>query len=379
MIYFDNAASTRMDDRVLEAMLPYLKESFGNANGKYSLGYEARKAVNEARKTIASAISAEPDEIYFTSGGTEGNNTVLSSAKVIVSSETEHDSVLKVIENAKENATKTVLLKPDSFGMVTPKILKEKLEELDIKGDPSDFKKRVLVSIMLVNNETGNIQNIKELAKVAHSYGCVFHTDAVQAAGHMRINVKELGVDALTASGHKLYGPKGTGFVFIRRGVSLNPLIYGGGQERGMRSGTENVPGIVGLGKACELAALENEINSRKEREIAEYFKKTLLETIPETKINGDGKWVLNFSFAGINGTSLALRLDMEGICVSTGSACSSGLDERSHVLTAMGLSNEQADSSIRISIGKYNTMEEAEFTCFHIKRLVEELRSLGR
>ena len=365
-----------MDERVLEAMLPYMRESFGNAGGKYSYGYEARKAVNEARKTIAAAINAEPDEIYFTSGGTEGNNTVLRSFETVISSETEHDSVLKTLEATKKTGVNVRLLKPDDKGFVTQQSLEKALKEIQV--NTGDLSKKPLVSVMLVNNETGNVQPVKELAETAHSRGFLFHTDAVQAAGHMRIDVRELGADFLTVSGHKLYGPKGTGFMFVKRGRNIDPLIFGGGQERGMRSGTENVPGIVGLAKACELAALELDANSGKESEIAGYFKTRLLKNIPDSVLNGEGKWILNFSFAGVNGTSLALRLDMENICVSTGSACSSGLDERSHVLTAMGLSNQRADSSIRISIGKYNTLEEAAGTCDHMEKLVFELRNIG-
>ena len=395
-IYFDNAATTRMDDRVLEAMMPYMKDSFGNANGKYSVGYEARKAVNEARKQAAAMLGAEPDEIYFTSGGTEGNNTVIRgflrnamlcndgaayssdyNSRIIISDEFEHDSVLQTLKDVEKNDVKTVMLKPDRAGNISPKDLEKALQSIFGSKNPADSEKKILVSIMLVNNETGNIQPVKELADIAHSYNCLFHTDAVQAAGHMQIDVKELGVDLLSISGHKLYGPKGTGLIYVKRGVKIIPMISGGGQERGMRSGSENVPGIAGLGKACELAKQEYEANSRKESEIAGYFKSRLLNSISEAKLNGDGKWILNFSFPGINGTSLALRLDMEGICVSTGSACSAGLDERSHVLTALGLPVEQIDSSVRISIGKYNTIEEAEYTCECIERLVSELRSL--
>ncbi len=385
-----------MDDRVLEAMMPYMKDSFGNANGKYSVGYEARKAVNEARKQAAAMLGAEPDEIYFTSGGTEGNNTVIRgflrnamlcndgaaynhdySSRIIISDEFEHDSVLQTLKDVEKSGVKTVLLKPDRSGNISPRDLEKALQSIFGSKNPADSEKKILVSIMLVNNETGNIQPVKELADIAHSYNCLFHTDAVQAAGHMQIDVKELGVDLLSISGHKLYGPKGTGLIYVKRGVKIIPMITGGGQERGMRSGTENVPGIAGLGKACELAKQEYEANSRKESEIAGYFKNRLLSSISGAKLNGDGKWILNFSFPGINGTSLALRLDMEGICVSTGSACSAGLDERSHVLTALGLPAEQIDSSVRISIGKYNTIEEAEYTCECIERLVSELRSL--
>lgn len=385
-IYFDNAASTAMDERVLQAMLPFLKESYGNPNGKYSLGYEARKAVNEARKKAAQLINAELDEIYFTSGGTEGNNTVIngflcsadqedmkSSGEgcpgFILSSEIEHDSVLNPIKEAVRKGVKHILVKSDEKGMISPDSLERMISQ-------SGFRKNGLVSIMLVNNEIGTVEPVKELSRIAHSQEFLFHTDAVQATGHMRIDVKELGLDMMSLSGHKLYGPKGTGILYVKRGIKLKPLVFGGRQERGLRSGTENVAGIVGLGKACELLKEELEANLAKEKEVGTYILDRVLKTIPRAKQNGKGERILNFSFEGINGTSLALRLDMEGICVSTGSACSSGFDERSHVLTSIGLSDKEADSSIRVSIGKNNTIEEAERLVLALERLVEELRS---
>lgn len=385
-IYFDNAATTAMDERVLQEMLPFLKDSYGNPNGKYSIGYEARKAVNEARRKAACLINAEPDEIYFTSGGTEGNNTVIngflsglglddvkssveSGQGMIVSSEIEHDSVLNPIKEAARKGIKHILLKPEENGVISPEGLERMISQ-------SGYHKNGLVSIMLVNNEIGTVEPVKELAEIAHSQGFLFHTDAVQAAGHMRIDVKELGPDMMSLSGHKLYGPKGTGLLYVKRGVKLKPLIFGGRQERGLRSGTENVPGIVGLGKACELVKEELDVNLAKEQEVGRYIIDRVLKTIPGAKQNGEGDRILNFSFEGANGTSLALRLDMEGICVSTGSACSSGLDERSHVLTAIGLPDKEADSSIRISIGKYNTIQEAERLALVLERLVAELRS---
>lgn len=394
-IYFDNAATTRMDDRVLENMLPYMKDCFGNASGKYSIGYEARKAVNEAGKQAADMLGAWPDEIYFTSGGTEGNNMVIRgfmqdamndeadcgidySSRIIISDEIEHDSIIKTLKTVEKHGAKVITLRSDSSGFISPKSLEETLQSINGSQRSEDQKKKILVSVMMVNNETGTIEPVKELAATAHAYNCLFHTDAVQAAGHIGIDVKDMDIDLLTVSGHKLYGPKGTGLVYIKRGVKLPPMITGGGQERGMRSGTENVPGIVGLGKACELVKTELEANCKNEVDISEKFRYRLLNSIPGAKLNGNGRWILNFSFPGINGTSLVLRLDMEDICVSTGSACSAGLDERSHVLSALGIPAEQIDSSIRISIGKFNTPEEAEYTCECIERLVGELRSLG-
>jgi cysteine desulfurase len=379
-IYLDNAATTRMDERVLEAMLPYMTEAYGNAGGKYSLGYEARRAVNEARKKAAALIGAEPDEIFFTSGGTESNNTVINGflncddPGIVVSTEVEHDSVLEPIKRASKKNVKTHLLKTDIIGHINPADLRDLL-----KNAPGPDEKKNLVSVMMVNNELGTEQPIEELARITHEYGSFFHTDAVQAAGHIAIDVKKTNVDFLSVSGHKLYGPKGTGFLFVKRGIPHTPLLFGGGQEMGMRSGTENVAGIAGLGKACELALKENEKNSVLESELGKYLKSRLQKNIQDTFINGESDRIINISFKGINGTSLVLRLDMEGICVSTGSACSSGLDKRSHVLEAIGLSPERCDSSIRISLGKYNTKKEIEHTCECIEKLVAELRLLSQ
>ena len=382
-IYLDNAATTRMDERVLEAMMPYMTDAYGNAGGKYSLGHEARRAVNEARKKAAALIGAEPDEIFFTSGGTESNNTVINSftqddgAQMIISTEVEHDSVLNPLKQALKKNIRTHLLKPDIKGSIHPEELRDFLDKGTSHRKGSDVKKD-LVSVMMVNNELGTEEPVEELAHIAHEYGFLFHTDAVQAAGHMMINVKKLDVDFLSVSGHKLYGPKGTGFLYVKRETPFRPLIFGGGQEMGMRSGTENVAGIAGLGVASELALKENEKNMGMEAALGKFLKNKLQGNIPDTSINGESDRIVNVSFTGINGTSLMLRLDMEGICVSTGSACSSGLDERSHVLTALGLSPERCDSSIRISIGKYNTKNEMERTCECIEKLVAELRQLS-
>jgi len=384
-IYFDNAASTKPDERVFEAMLPYLKESYGNPSGKYSLGFEARKAVNAARNSAASFLSSEADEIYFTSGGTEGNNTVIlgftgpshPGMNMIISSSIEHDSVLRPLEELSRNGIGVKLIDPDENGIIKPKALEDFLEKNSYRRNGHEEGTiRGLVSVMLVNNETGTIQPVKELADIAHSYGFLFHTDAVQAAGHMKINVKELNADFLSVSGHKLYGPKGVGILYVKRGIPIKPYIFGGGQERGLRSGTENVFGIVGLGKACEIATDELESSVRTEKEIGRYLKERLTGGICRASQNGTGEWILNLFFDRVNATSLALRLDMEGIGISTGSACSVGLDKSSHVLAAMGLSKRKAESSVRISIGKYNTMKEAECLADSIERLTEELRS---
>ena len=379
-VYFDNAATTRPDPRVTEAMLPYFGELFGNASGKYSVGFAARKAVEDARKKAAALINAEPDEIIFTSGGTESNNMVMGCGrwKKIITSKTEHESVLNPVKECQRRGTAVKITTPDTKGFIGPEVLfKDEAEPGGVKRtgvtDTVNGSSE-LVSVMFVNNETGTLQDIEALAAAAHGRGFLFHTDAVQAAGHEKIDVKRMGIDFLSASGHKFYGPKGTGFLYVRRGIKLFPLLLGGGQERNLRSGTENVPGIVGLGEACRIAVEEAEENGKWEKAIGRYLLDRLMN-IPGTVQNGTGERILNLSFKGINGQSLAIRLDIEGVCVSTGSACSSGKDERSHVLTAMGLAPEEADASVRLSIGCYNTMEEAEYTAGRIEALVSELR----
>ena len=373
LLYFDNAATTRMDERVLEEMLPYMRESYGNASAKYSIGYEARKAVNVARDRVAALIGANPDEIYFTSGATESNNIVLKGTDgALIASETEHPSVLNTALSLKNTSRAVALLKPDAKGKIDVKSLEDAFE-----NTAAGRMSKGLVSVMYVNNELGTENPVAELAERAHSHGWLFHTDAVQALGHEAVDVGSTKADFLSASGHKLYGPKGTGFLYIKRGVRIPGLFNGGSQERELRPGTENVAGIVGLGKACEIARLEAAESSRKEKEIGKYIKEQIISTIPDAVQNGEGTRILNFSFRGINGTSLMLRLDMEGICVSTGSACSIGKEERSHVLRSIELENALAEGSLRISIGKYNTLDEAWILVDKIRALTEELRNL--
>lgn len=373
LIYFDNAATTRMDRRVLEEMLPYLGNSYGNASSKYSIGYEARKAVSTARERVAALIGANPDEIYFTSGATESNNIALKGTEgALITSKTEHPSVLNTAFALKNAGRPVALIKPDKTGRIDTK----SLEDI-FAGTAAGRMSQGLVSIMMVNNELGTENPVSELADIAHSKGWLFHTDAVQALGHVPIDVAGIKADIISASGHKLYGPKGTGFLYIKRGVRIPGLFNGGSQERELRPGTENVAGIVGLGKACDIARLEAAETSRKEKEIGKYIKEQILSTIPDAVQNGSGERILNFSFRGINGTSLMLRLDMEGICVSTGSACSIGKEEISHVLQSIELEKALAEGSLRISIGKYNTLDEASILVDKIRSLTEELRSL--
>lgn len=373
LVYFDNAATTRMDTKVLEAMLPYLGASYGNASAKYSIGFEARKAVNTAREQVAALIGAYPDEIYFTSGATESNNIALRHQDgAIITSEAEHPSVLNTARYCQSKGRAAAYIKPDMSGRIGADNLKKTFE-----GTAAGRTGMGLVSLMYVNNELGNVYPISELADTAHMHGWIFHTDAVQALGHMEIDVKKSGIDMLSASAHKLYGPKGIGLLYVRRGIKQEGLLKGGSQERGMRPGTENAAGIAGLGKACEIAKESMKENAVREKEIAGFLKEYILKNIPDSVQNGEGERILNFSFRGINGTSLALRLDMEGICVSTGSACSLGTEEISHVLRSIGLDETLAEGSLRISIGKYNTLDEAEYAAKKISELVSELRAL--
>lgn len=373
LVYFDNAATTRMDTKVLEAMLPYLGASYGNASAKYSIGFEARKAVNTAREQVAALIGAYPDEIYFTSGATESNNIALRHQDgAIITSEAEHPSVLNTARYCQSKGRAAAYIKPDMSGRIGADNLKKTFE-----GTAAGRTGMGLVSLMYVNNELGNVYPISELADTAHMHGWIFHTDAVQALGHMEIDVKKSGIDMLSASAHKLYGPKGIGLLYVRRGIKQEGLLKGGSQERGMRPGTENAAGIAGFGKACEIAKESMKENAVREKEIAGFLKEYILKNIPDSVQNGDGERILNFSFRGINGTSLALRLDMEGICVSTGSACSLGTEEISHVLRSIGLDETLAEGSLRISIGKYNTLDEAKHAAKKIGELVSELRAL--
>jgi len=373
LVYFDNAATTRMDTKVLEAMLPYLGASYGNASAKYSIGFEARKAVNTAREQVAALIGAYPDEIYFTSGATESNNIALRRQEgALITSEAEHPSVLNTARYCQSKGRAAAYIKPDMSGRIGADNLKKAFE-----GTAAGRTGMGLVSLMYVNNELGNVYPISELAETAHMRGWIFHTDAVQALGHMEIDVKKSGIDMLSASAHKLYGPKGIGLLYVRRGIKQEGLLKGGSQERGMRPGTENAAGIAGFGKACEIAKESMKETAVREKEIAGFLKEYILKNIPDSVQNGEGERILNFSFRGINGTSLALRLDMEGICVSMGSACSLGTEEISHVLRSIGLDETLAEGSLRISIGKYNTLDEAKYAAKKISDLVSELRAL--
>ncbi len=387
MYYFDNSATTRVDERVLEAMLPYLKNEFGNAGSIHSMGQVAQDALDSSRNSIARHLNCASDEIYFTSGATESNNLVLRGVAElflaqkkpihIITSAVEHPSVARVCQDlAKHEMIEVDYCPVDEHGIV--KI--DKLEKL-IKENT------VLVSIMYANNEVGSVQPIREIATLLRKYKqyrdlpLYFHTDAVQAMNYLSVDVKKLGVDALTFSGHKIYSLKGIGGLFLSKEVKIKPLFSGGHQESGLRPGTENIPAIAGLAKAVDLIASERESNFKNALAIKQKIKSGLSE-ISDIKFNGDHETALpnivNVSFKKAEGESLLMLLDMDGICVSTGSACSSGSLEPSAVLTAMGLPPEWSHGSIRISIGKFNTLEEAEKLIESLKNSVTKLRQMA-
>jgi cysteine desulfurase len=356
LIYADNAATTKISDSVFEKMLPFLQEQYGNASSQYSLGVKAKRAIEQARQQVAVAIGAEPYEIVFTSGGSESNSWVLSSVNNghVITSSIEHHSVINSCHSLERKGIDVTYLPVDSKGRVSLDSVKEAIR--------SDTR---LVSIMLANNEIGTIQPIAEIGEYLCGRNILFHTDAVQAVGHIPVIVEELGVDFLTASSHKFNGAKGTGILYSRNGVSLPPLIFGGEQERGVRAGTENVAGIVATGYAIEESVKDMTVMADK---LLAFVRATIYgirAKIPNIIINGDENnhlpGIVNIVFDGATGESLMHLLDLKGICVSTSSACASGKDEASHVLMALGLTEQQAKSAIRISYGRYNNMNEVK------------------
>ena len=377
MIYLDNAASSRIHDAVFETMLPFLKEQYGNPSSIHRYGRIAQKAIEKARKQIANLINADPSEILFTSGGTESNNMALygiakqNPRSAIITSSIEHDAILEPCKKMEKEGFDVVYLPVDKFGLVDPLILKNHLNE-----------NTSLVSIMFGNNEVGTIQPISELVKICKNKNILFHTDAVQAVGKIPIDVKDLGVDLLSISSHKINGPKGIGALYVKKGVMLDPMILGGGQERGLRSGTENVANIAGFGKACELAQINYVENISKMKKIREHLASGILQKIPKVTLNGHPEQRLpnnvHLTFLGVHGEDLLIKLDENGIAASTGSACSVKIQKASHVLQAMGFSHEQITGSLRLTIGVSNTLEEMEQTISILKKVVEELRSVS-
>jgi cysteine desulfurase len=378
-IYLDNNATTRVFPEVADAMMPYFTQFYGNASSLHSFGREARKAVDEARDKVASLIGASVEEIVFTGSGTESNNQAIRGileanrkrGNHVISSTIEHPAVLEVCNYVEKEGAKVTRIKVNSNGIV-------RLEDIE----KSFTDKTVLVSIMLANNEVGTVQPIAEIVKLAKKRGVIVHTDAVQGVGKIPVSVAELGVDALSMSAHKFHGPKGVGALYVRKGVKIAPLLYGGGHERGRRPGTENVPGIVGMGKACEIARRELTDYGRRVNALRNCLEQKILEKVQFTYVNGDRERRLpnttNISFEYIEGEGIVLSLDLKGIAVSTGSACATGKLEPSHVLIEMGLSPALAQGAIRFSLGSEITQEQIDYTAQTIVEVVERLRKMS-
>ncbi|HXV39317.1 MAG TPA: cysteine desulfurase family protein [Nitrosopumilaceae archaeon] len=374
MIYLDNAASTRVDEKVIDEMLPYFKEQFGNPSSIHRYGRLASMAVQNARKKIVSLINAEPKEILLTSGGTESNNTALygiaykNKGKHVITSSIEHDAILEPCKRLEKDGFKLTYLPVDKYGLVNPD---------DVKSTVSSDT--CLISIMLANNEVGTIQPIKEICKIAHEKNILVHTDAIQAIGKIPIDVKDLGIDLLSISSHKINGPKGVGALYVKNRTKLAPLILGGGQEDGLRSGTENVPNIVGFGKACQLVKENMEQNVGHFKKLTTKLTTRVLQEIPYVTFNGHPEKRIpnntHFTFLGVNGEDLIIKLDENGVAASTGSACSVRTQKASHVLKAMGFSHEQIAGSLRLTVGISNTENEIDETVEILKKVVNELR----
>lgn len=378
-IYLDNNATTRVLPEVADAMAPYFTEFYGNASSLHSFGREARKAVEDARDKVASLISASPEEIFFTGSGTEADNQavrgILEANKKrgnhVISSTIEHPAVLEVCNYIEKEGAKVTRIRVNPNGIV-------RLEEIE----KAFTDKTVLVSIMLANNEVGSIQPIVEISKLAKKRGVLVHTDAVQAVGKISVSVGELGVDALSISAHKIHGPKGVGALYVRKGVKIAPLLYGGGHERGRRPGTENVAGIAGMGKACEIARRELADYGRRVSVLRDRLEQKILETVQFTYVNGDRERrvpnTTNISFEYVEGEGIVLSLDLKGIAVSTGSACATGKLEPSHVLIEMGLSPALAQGAIRFSLGYEITEEQIDYTAGSVVEVVDRLRKMS-
>jgi cysteine desulfurase len=378
-IYLDHAATTPVKSEVLEAMLPYFSSKYGNASSVYSIGRESKKAIEESREKVAQAIGAQAKEIFFTGSGTEADNWAIKGAAYsnrqkgnhIITTAIEHHAVIHTCQYLESDGFKVTYLPVDENGLVTPEQVAEAITP-----------ETILITVMFANNEIGTIQPIAEIGKIAKQKGVLFHTDAVQAIGNIPVNVDTMNIDMLSLSAHKFYGPKGVGVLYVRKGTKLTSFMHGGAQERGRRASTENVPGIVGLGKAIEIASREvdsynSHIMALRDRTIDEILKR-----IPFIKLNGDRYKRLpgnvNFSFEFIEGESLLLMLDMKGIAASSGSACTSGSLDPSHVLLAIGLPHEIAHGSLRITFGEDNTQEDVDYLLEELPPIVERLREMS-
>mgnify|MGYP004470778315 CR=1 FL=1 len=370
--YFDNSATTRIKEEVLTEMFPFLSREYGNPSSLYSIGRKSKRAIEEARKRVASLINCKPEEIYFTSCGSESDNTALkgiayanqNKGKHIITSKIEHPAILHSCQNLEKKGFEVTYLDVDKNGFVNLQTL-----ENSIRPDT------ILISIMFANNEIGTIEPIENIAKIAHKNGIIFHTDAVQACGNIPIDVQNMDIDMLSLSGHKLHSPKGIGALYIRNGIKLEKYIDGGHQESDRRAGTENVPGIVGLGKACEIARNNLGINMKILKELRDYYVMQVENSIPNARLNGSRNMRLpgnaNFSFREIDGRGLVLELNKRGICVSGGSACAAGSTKPSHVLTALGLPDEMAKAAIRTTFGPDNTKEDIDYLVQNLKEIL--------
>ena len=379
MIYLDNAATTKTAPEVVDAMLPYFSEYYGNASTIYSLGAESKKAMDHARQTIADSLGAKPEEIYFTAGGSESDNWALkataeayaSKGKHIITTKIEHHAILHTCEYLEKRGFEITYLNVDRDGLIS-------LDELKAAIRPDT----ILISVMFANNEIGTIEPIAEIGEIAKEHGVLFHTDAVQAYAQVPIHVDEMHIDMLSASGHKLNGPKGIGFLYIRKGVKIRSFVHGGAQERSRRAGTENIPGIVGLGAAVERAMRIMDSKTRKEIELRDYLIGRLENEIPHCWLNGHRTKRLpnniNFSFLFIEGESMLIMLDMKGICAPSGSACTSGSLDPSHVLLAIGLKHEEAHGSLRLTLSEDSTKEEMDIVAEEVKKIVQRLRDMS-
>lgn len=379
MIYLDNAATTKVADSVVDAMLPYFKEYYGNASSIYQLGAKSKEALDESREYIAGTLGAKTNEIYFTAGGSESDNWAIKATadayaqkgKYIITSAIEHHAVLHTCEYLEKHGYEVTYVGVDENGVI-------KLDELKAAIRPDT----ILISVMFANNEIGTIQPIKEIGEIAKEHDILFHTDAVQAYAQVPINVDEMHIDMLSASGHKLNGPKGIGFLYIRKGIKIRSFVHGGQQERGRRAGTENIPGIVGLAAAAKRSFSMLEEKMKKEIELRDYLISRIEAEIPYCRLNGDRKKRLpnnvNFSFQFIEGESMLILLDSKGIAASSGSACTSGSLDPSHVLLAIGLPHEIAHGSLRLTLSEENTKEEMDYVVEQLTAILERLRSMS-
>lgn len=378
-IYLDNAATTKLSSEALDSMMPYLTVGYGNPSSIYSIGRESRKAIESAREQVSKALNCDPNEIYFTSGGSESDNWAIkgvafaneNKGKHIITTNIEHHAVLHTCKYLEKYGFEITYLPVKSNGIIDINDLKKAIR-----------RDTILISIMYANNEIGSIQPIKEIGEIAKENNIYFHTDAVQAIGNIPINLKELNIDLLSLSAHKFHGPKGVGVLYIRKGVKISNMIHGGGQEKNMRAGTENVAGIVGLGKAIELATIDIEKKSKYLITLRERLIKGIMESIPDTILNGDPinrlPGNVNVCFKYIEGESILLMLDMKGICASSGSACTSGSLNPSHVLLAIGLPHEIAHGSLRLTLSEENTQEEIEYVLETLPPIIQNLRNMS-